>query len=241
MNKKVTILDWPSSSIVNSNFSFAINVYGPQVIGVDYQDGEPARYVDASSCPSYPCTVNVTHSLSVTGTFTVKFTDYHGSNQYWNGSIWITYVNNYETRTITVYNVSAALTMDDPSAVYSALVQGFDLSRCASNCTNRGLCKLGLNNTYYCECFADYIGPTCLVDARPCTQFPCLNNGTCLQASNNNGSYNFTCDCKKNYNGDRCQYFDFEGLCANLSCVNGFCKFDKSTSEVKFLTFLFKF
>jgi hypothetical protein len=109
---------------------------------------------------------------------------------------------------------------------------------CATNCSNRGSCIMSPDPTdksYMCNCSEPYyVDATCSTDARPCSAGPCLNNATCSQAlvTNTSSVYKFTCTCKPNYNGMRCETFDMGGLCANLSCTNGVCKFDKATSNV---------
>jgi hypothetical protein len=216
---------------MNVTFSYSIAVLGPVIVWVDYDNGLDPQYVDASQCAAYPCTVPVEYTIRIEGLRNVRFVDYHKNNHYWNGIHWIGLNNNYVTKQIMIYAIDGVLNMNDPANVHNALVEGYDMSQCASNCSNNGACTIGQNMRYVCDCHQNYTGPTCNVDARPCSAGPCLNNGTCSQTLTN-GTYSFNCDCKPNYTGDRCENFDLNGLCAKLSCVKGICKFDAVTSTV---------
>ncbi len=95
------------------------------------------------------------------------------------------------------------------------------MSDCLVNCSNNGICFL--NETiqkYLCECFSNFSGPSCNFDSRPCSKYPCLNNGTCLSIVSNEAL--FKCECKNNYYGVYCENkFD---LCLNQTCSgHGYC------------------
>ena len=102
----------------------------------------------------------------------------------------------------------------------------YDLSGCLANCSNQGTCMYNTTlQLYVCLCQANFIGSACQKDVRPCSQFPCLNNGLC---SNVNTSADFatnatfTCDCLVNFNGDYCE--NEVNVCANVTCSgNGYC------------------
>jgi WD40 repeat protein len=111
------------------------------------------------------------------------------------------------------------------------LNSNYDLSGCMRNCSNQGSCKFDLVlNKFYCWCDSIYLsGSACNLDIRPCSSNPCLNNGTCVDYSNNlkynmtvpdNGTYN--CLCNDYYKGENCE--TKINICQNETCSgNGNC------------------
>ena len=80
----------------------------------------------------------------------------------------------------------------------------YDLSACLKNCSNNGLCLLNTTNQKYsCQCFTHFNGISCQFDTRPCSKYPCLNNGTCLNTNLNTSE--FKCQCQLNYFGLNCE------------------------------------
>jgi hypothetical protein len=97
-----------------------------------------------------------------------------------------------------------------------------DISSCLSNCSNQGICKLSNNQTYICECNANFMGKSCQTDQRPCSQSnKCLNNGTC---TNSQDLTSFTCKCQEGspFYGQYCE--NMRNLCGNVTCSShGHC------------------
>jgi hypothetical protein len=112
---------------------------------------------------------------------------------------------------------------DIPSEEMSNLLQSdSDISDCLSNCSNHGICTLGKNNTYKCECFEHYDGSTCEHDLRYCSSRPCMNNGVCEDIVIN-GTYSFNCSCSGNFHGNYCHLK--VDMCENEKCSgNGNCR-----------------
>ena len=103
----------------------------------------------------------------------------------------------------------------------SILSYGGDLNGCLLNCSRNGFCKMNANNQYYCACFLNYYGSSCEYDARPCANFPCLNNGTCINR-NENGTLSYVCECEIDYYGSKCE--NEIDVCGNITCsYNGYC------------------
>jgi hypothetical protein len=100
------------------------------------------------------------------------------------------------------------------------LQSGIDLTNCLVNCSNKGSCSYE-NRTIVCNCLANYTGTSCQKDLRPCSSFPCLNNGTC---TDNVTAQTYTCACNSQlYYGDNCE--NRVNLCANVTCSGaGYCK-----------------
>ena len=101
----------------------------------------------------------------------------------------------------------------------------YDIIDCLSNCSNKGLCKLGRNNKLICQCESLFKGSKCNVDLRPCSYSPCLNSIGCQNIINSNGTIDFECLCKdkSKYFGKRCE--NKVNLCYNEKCSgNGLCK-----------------
>ena len=111
------------------------------------------------------------------------------------------------------------------------LKSNMDSSTFLSNCSNNGLCKFS-NGKLFCECFPGYIGVKCQTNSRPCSYYPCLNEGTCnesfnVSSLNNQQVWDFTCECPKFFYGKRCE--SKVNVCENETCNgNGHC-FDNSS------------
>ncbi len=107
-----------------------------------------------------------------------------------------------------------------------------DVSSCLSNCSNQGICKLSTNQTYICECNANFMGKSCQTDERPCSQSnKCLNNGTCV---NSQDLISFTCQCPENgpYYGQYCE--NIKNLCENVTCSShGYCTQNQNETKCK--------
>ena len=128
-------------------------------------------------------------------------------------------------------NTSFTFQQLSPIQVVNLLDSTYDLSGCIVNCSNKGLCKFDTTkNMFNCECNSDYIiGSACQMDTRPCSLNSCLNNGTCLDYTNNqtfdlelNSNRTYVCLCDKNYEGENCE--SRIDLCLNFTCSgNGYC------------------
>jgi hypothetical protein len=95
-----------------------------------------------------------------------------------------------------------------------------DITACLANCSNQGICKLSQNQTYSCECNANFQGKSCQTDKRPCSQSNiCLNNGTCVNSAN---LTSFLCKCNGPFYGQYCE--NMINLCENVTCSShGYC------------------
>ena len=108
-----------------------------------------------------------------------------------------------------------------------------DISECLSSCSNNGVCKFS-NGQYACQCFPDYIGSICQTNSRPCSHYPCLNKGVCIDVLNEEKTiltkqhvWDFTCNCSQFYYGQRCELKI--NVCQNETCSgNGHC-FDNTS------------
>jgi hypothetical protein len=111
---------------------------------------------------------------------------------------------------------------DIPSEEISNLLQSdSDISACLSNCSNHGMCALGKNNTYKCECFEHFNGSACEYDLRHCSSQPCMNNGVCEDIIENT-TYTFNCSCSDQFFGAFC-HLKID-VCENEKCSgNGNC------------------
>lgn len=124
---------------------------------------------------------------------------------------------------IQQFSMSSLTTQDLVSIINS----NYDFTNCIVNCSSNGLCKFSSNNTFVCECLANYAGHTCAQDIRPCSHSPCLNNATCLPTNNSSINPNITnsayeCMCAKNFYGTNCEYKI--NICENERCSgNGIC------------------
>jgi hypothetical protein len=107
-----------------------------------------------------------------------------------------------------------------------------DISSCLSNCSNQGICKLSTNQTYICECNANFMGKSCQTDERPCSQAnKCLNNGTCINSQDLTSS---SCQCLENgpFYGQYCE--NTINLCENVTCSShGYCTQNQNETKCK--------
>ena len=102
----------------------------------------------------------------------------------------------------------------------------YDINGCLLSCSNQGECVLNMiTSQYECVCIEFFSGKSCKKDIRPCSSYPCLNQGRCLNhIANMSLNASFTCECFYPYYGRNCQ-FKIE-LCSNITCSgNGFCVF----------------
>ena len=93
-----------------------------------------------------------------------------------------------------------------------------DVSACLANCSNQGVCKLSLNQTYICECNVLYQGKSCQTDIRPCSNQmtnKCLNNATCVNSFDLSA---YSCQCPQSgpYYGRYCE--NRRNQCENVTC-----------------------
>ena len=88
-----------------------------------------------------------------------------------------------------------------------------ETDRCQDNpCQYGGKCISGLDS-FTCNCFPTFFGPTC-TEADCCSLDPCQNNGSCVS-----GVDNHTCICMAGYEGDNCEIETDE--CQSNPCQNG--------------------
>lgn len=107
------------------------------------------------------------------------------------------------------------------NAITNILKTNKDISACLTNCSNNGLCTLDSNQNFVCSCFEFYSGKSCEKDLRPCSSYPCLKNGTCINIINGS-SYEFECKCKYPYYSKYCELKI--NICQNITCSNqGVC------------------
>jgi hypothetical protein len=122
------------------------------------------------------------------------------------------------------------LTALEKAQLLEILTKGDDnLHVCLSNCSNRGLCVLENFQKYACKCVESfYVGASCEIDARPCSNYPCLNNGTCVL---NDLANQTICQCKnENFFGKFCE--NRVNLCQNETCsFHGYC-IDNTVKEI---------
>ncbi|KAL5018050.1 hypothetical protein ScPMuIL_003772 [Solemya velum] len=72
-----------------------------------------------------------------------------------------------------------------------------------SPCQNDGVCS-GDEDSYTCDCPADFTGTDCETDIDECESEPCENGGSCTDGSNS-----YTCNCVAGYTGNDC---DLHGI-----------------------------
>ena len=110
-----------------------------------------------------------------------------------------------------------------------------DLTGCLSNCSGNGQCRLNQNTQMYsCSCESNFLGTSCQFDIRPCSMFPCMNNATCLNIDNLNGSFSFECKCQTGFYGVYCE--KEPNICENVTCnSNGYCYNDGGERACKCL------
>jgi hypothetical protein len=115
--------------------------------------------------------------------------------------------------------------------ILNILKSDIDVNSCLSNCSNQGVCTLK-NQTYVCECYANFIGKSCQTDERPCSQSnKCLNNGTCI---NSLDLTSYSCQCPQNgpYYGEYCE--NMRNLCETKTCsFHGYCTQNQSATKCK--------
>lgn len=124
----------------------------------------------------------------------------------------------------SLFDISSLLSSPSDLARVVDLISGNytgDLTGCLLSCSNNGDCSIDSSGKFYCACDTYYSGVKCSEDSRPCSSYPCLNNGTCLNILSGS-SYSFECNCTKFYSGSYCEtIIDY---CANYSCSgNGYC------------------
>ena len=111
---------------------------------------------------------------------------------------------------------------NDPAAINSLLAYlNQDITPCLTNCSNNGVCLLDqTTQTLFCACDDNFTGLNCNMDARPCSNSPCLNNATCINTNLTSAGY--FCECNNFYTGANCEtQID---LCQNETCSsNGKC------------------
>ncbi len=124
------------------------------------------------------------------------------------------------------------LTQSNLQLILEILKSNTDVTACLSNCSNQGVCKLSQNQTYICECNANFMGKSCQTDERPCSQAnKCLNNGTCI---NSQDLTSFTCQCPESgpYYGQYCE--NMRNLCENVTCSShGYCTQSQNETKCK--------
>ena len=100
------------------------------------------------------------------------------------------------------------------------LTSKVDSSPCLLDCSNHGVCNL---TSLKCDCYSGFEGKNCEIEKDPCSSYPCINEGRCLNLTNKN----YTCNCSKLFFGPNCQWkID---VCENENCnEHGYC-IDNST------------
>ena len=95
------------------------------------------------------------------------------------------------------------------------------MSDCLTNCSNQGHCTVDASGNFVCDCLEGFTGKRCSTDQRPCSVYPCINQGKCIDIKNGS-SFSFICDCPYPFYGSRCQ--DKIDICKNITCSgNGYC------------------
>ena len=87
-----------------------------------------------------------------------------------------------------------------------------------------------VTSKFMCGCNVGYAGSKCEIDLRPCSYFPCLNSGKCIESINS--TFNFTCNCTEYFRGKRCE--TKIDPCQNETCSsNGYCIDANNTAVCK--------
>ena len=97
------------------------------------------------------------------------------------------------------YNLSSS---SDFQQISNVLINyQYDLTPCLTNCSNNGICLLNSTlDKYSCNCSDNFNGESCQFDLRPCSKYPCLNNGTCINKNVNTNEF----ECKCLTNSEKC-------------------------------------
>ena len=108
----------------------------------------------------------------------------------------------------------------------------YDLTGCLYNCSQNGQCILDPSSQMYsCNCLTNFVGTSCQSDVRPCSKYPCLNNGTCINVDTND-LLSFKCECQYPYYGVFCEVKG--NLCENITCSShGYCWADEKQAQCK--------
>ncbi|KAF7650766.1 hypothetical protein LDENG_00120950, partial [Lucifuga dentata] len=70
-----------------------------------------------------------------------------------------------------------------------------------------------------CRCPVGFTGDYCETEINLCYSNPCLNGGVCARREGGEGGY--TCICREDYTGDRCEFDRRQGRCVPGVCRNG--------------------
>jgi hypothetical protein len=150
------------------------------------------------------------------------------------------YPNNISSSLISIFNNLAEnntkfnlMQTLDTQTVLELFQSEYDLNSCISNCSNRGSCRLNINEKKFeCNCDDFYTGATCNIDIRPCSNNPCINNSTCINIPRNDSYlYDFKCNCDKYYYGIYCE--NKINLCQNETCTSkGLCIVDELNNTI---------
>ncbi|XP_078382968.1 uncharacterized protein LOC144665586 isoform X1 [Oculina patagonica] len=93
-------------------------------------------------------------------------------------------------------------------------------------CKNKGVCVLGPDRSYICECEKGYCGAHCESYCTPCVSNPCKNNGTCTAYDNS-----YVCTCTPGFTGVNCE-LPLPNPCNSQPCAHGgTCSFDQIRNE----------
>lgn len=126
---------------------------------------------------------------------------------------------------LSLSGISFELSKVKLADIVNLLESGLDLNDCLVNCTNKGFCKLGQNNSLICECKRGFTGSNCQSSSSPCFYDICLNNSTCIDRwINPNIPKDYLCECSSSiYYGQNCEHKI--NVCANETCSSsGYCR-----------------